>query len=323
MGCGDDRKETGMYRFLLILGASVCWTAAAAAQTRPIQWVSNVNQGVAQAKRVGLPIMFYVTGSSRGDESDLEDAQQAAFRDALVGGIARERFVPVRLVRSTQSKELLTQLGAPTEYGNYLLFVTPEMKSLGTVPPGQVADAKALARQMTAAFRTFRKDLFERELKPTLENKDAKPADTIKALKTIQKLLILEADESVAQLVADAGSNANVRKEAYDTLATLSTPKCAKTLLEAAPQDKLAERALGNCEAGVAEELIATLDSEDFEQFVVAYEALIKICKLDGKKSRGFWSGQNERLINEELDRVEQAAHTTAQRWKARYEPYR
>lgn len=312
-----------MFRLLVTVMAGVCLTASAAAQTRPIQWLSNVGRGVSQAKRVGRPIMFYVCGSGGDEEDDLEDAQQEAFRDPLVVGIAAERFVPIRLARSNQTKELLEQLGAPTKYGHYVLLVTPEMKVLGTVQAGQATEASTLARQMTAAFRKFRKELFERELKPVLEKEDSPPADVLKVLKKIEELLILEADESVVKLAGREGLSANVQKRAYDLLATLSTAKCARALLEAAPNDKLAERALGRCEAGVAVELIPALDSEQFGEFVVAYEALVKICKLGKKKSRGFWKGDNQRLIDEELDRVEQAARETARRWKARYEAYR
>jgi len=313
-----------MFRSLLIVVAGVCLTASAAGQTRPIQWVGNVSQGVSTAQRVGLPIMFYVSGGSKSEgDDDMKDAQQAAFRDALVGGIARERFVPIRLPRSTESKALLEQLGAPTEHGHYVLFVTPEMKMIGTVPPDQVANAKALAGQMTTAFRKFRKELFERELKPKLESAETPVKDIISIFKKIEKLLITEADESVVQLVKERELKPNVRKQAYDVLSSLSTSNCAKALLEAAPGDKLAERALGRCEAGVADVLIAGLESESFDESVIAYEALVKICKIGGKKSRGFWGGKNERLINEELDRVERAGRAAAQRWKEKYEAYR
>ena len=150
-----------------------------------------------------------------------------------------------------------------------------------------------MAQQMTAAFRKFRKELFERELKPTLESKDARPGDVIKAFRKIEKLLILEADESVVQLAKEGRLKPNVQKQAYGVLATLSTPKCAKALLEAALKDKLAAQALGRCEAGAAEELIAALDSEDFEEFVVAYEAVVKICKNLGRGSTEILTGQS------------------------------
>jgi hypothetical protein len=311
-----------MLRSLLIIAAAASLTAQAAAQTRPIQWLSNINQGIGQAKRAGLPIMFYVSGSGR-DDGDIGDAQQVTFRDPLVGEIARERFVAVRLARSTQTKELLAQLGTPTEYGNYIVFVTPEMKLLGQVQPGQVADARVMAQQMTMAFRKFRTELFERDIKPILEDKEAKPANLTKALKHIQKLLITEADTSVVQFVKERELSNTVRKQAYDALAKLSTQNCAKALLEAALNDKLAEKALGRCEDGVADALIPSLDAENFNEFVIAYESLVKICGLKGKKSRGFWNGKNQRLIDEELDRVEQAARAAAQNWRQRYEPYR
>jgi hypothetical protein len=273
---------------------------------------------------VELPIMFYVAGagSERGDD-DMEKAQQAAFRDPLVVEIAKERFVPIRLPRSSQTKALLEQLNVPAGPGYYLLFVTPETKVLGTVPAQQVADAKTLARQMTMMFRQFRKELFERELKPKLENKETPVAEIVEALGKIEKLLIIEGDESVVELLKQGELPPNVKSKAYGVLARLSTPKCAQALLEAAPGDKLAEQALGRCEAGVAEVLITGLASEDFTESVIAYEALVRISGVGGKKPRGFWEGENERAINEELDRVEKGARKAAQRWKERYEPYR
>ncbi len=310
-----------MLRSLMIVIAGLCLTASAVAQTQPIQWISNVNQGVSKAKRDGLPIMFYVAGSSKGD--DLKDAQQAAFRDPLVGSLARARFVTIRISRSTQNKQILEQLGAPTEFGNYLLFATPRMEMIGSIPPGQVADAGTLARQMTAMFRKFRKQLFERELKPKLESKETPVNEITKALKTIEKYLILEADESVAGLLKNGGLSANVKKQVYGTLATLSTSKSVKALLEAAPSDKLAQRSLGRCTPGGAEELLPALDSENDDEFVIAYEAMVKICKLGKKKSRGFWNGKNERLIYDELDRVDQGVRKASQRWKEKYEAYR
>jgi hypothetical protein len=313
-----------MCRSFLMFVAGLCLTGSAAGQTQPIQWLGNVSQGVSQAQRVGLPIMFYVSGASKSEgDNDMKDAQQVAFRDPLVGGIARERFVPIRLPRSTETKQLLEQLGAPTEHGNYVLFVTPEMKVISTAGAGQVADAKVLAGQMTAAFRQFRKELFERELKPKLESADTPVTDVISIFRKIEKLLIMEADESVVQLIKEGRLKPNVLKQAYGVLARLSTPKCAEALLEAAPGDKLAEQALGRCEPGVADVLIAALESESFDKSVIAYEALVKICKIGGKKSRAFWGGQNERLMKEELDRVERAARAAAQRWKDEYEAYR
>jgi len=298
-------------------------TSAAVGQAqRPIQWISNKQQGVAQAKRTGLPIMFYVTGSGRSEGSDLEDAQQRAFRDPLVRGIAEERFVTVRLPQSSENRKMLEQAGAPSGLGLYLAIFTPEGKLVGTIPPGQVAEARVLARQMTALFRKYRVDVFERELRPTLEEEGARAGDILKALKVIERFLIVEADESVAKLLERGQLSASVEKQVYNVLAVLSTPRSVKALLEVAPRDKLAAKALGRCTPAGAEEMLAALDLAEPERFLVAYEAVTKICRIKGKP-RGFWRGQNEQLINAELERVKGAVKETAKRWREQFAAYR
>lgn len=312
-----------MYRALM--AGAVVWalTSSAAGQVqRPIQWASNAQQGVAQARRVGLPVLFYVTGSGR-EGGDLKDAQQQAFRDDLVRGIAEARFVPIRLSQSTDNRAMLEQMGVRIGHGFCLVVATPELKLVGTIPPGQVADARAVARQLTALFRKYRADYFDRELKPKLEEETTRPGDVIKALKTIEKLLIIEADDQVAKLLEREGLSATVKKQVYNTLAVLSAPAGVKALLEAAPRDRLAANALKRCTAGAAGEMLPALESENFEEFLAAYEAVTKICNIKGKKPRGFWGGKNERLISEELERVKEAAAKSARRWRERYEAYR
>ena len=312
-----------MLRSLFVMIAATALAVPATAQTSPIQWGSNIKQAAAQAKSNQLPLMIYVAGSSGKDDDDMKQAQQRSFRDQLVTALAQERFITVRLAKSTQSAAFLNEIGAPSEHGYYLLFTTPDLKIIGTIQPGQVAQAQTLATQMTVMFRKYRQELFEREMRPKLEIKDTKEAEIIAIFKKINKLLLLEADQAVIKLLEERELAANVKKQAYNTLATLSTPACVKALLKVAPGDKLAEQALGRCTAGAAEELIPSLDAENFDEFVIAYEALVKICKLGKKKTRGFWNGQNERLINDELDRVEKGAQAAAKRWKDKYAAYR
>ncbi len=314
-----------MFRSWLIVTASLCWTACALAQgQRPVQWIGNKQQGVAQAQRTGLPIMFYVSGSSRNERSDLEQAQQRAFRDPLVRGIAEERFVPVRLPRSNENREMLEEIGAPGGVGLYLVFVTPDGKLIGTIPPGQAAEAKVLARQMTAMFRKYRVDVFERELKPKLENETAKAGEITKALKVVEKFLIVEADGMVAKLLEREGLSKTVAKRVYDVLAELSTPKSVETLLEAALQDKVAAKALTRCTPAGAEALLPALSPEPPEEkFLIVYEAVTTICKIEKPKPRGFWTGPNQRLIGEEIERVQAEVRESAKRWRAKYEAYR
>jgi hypothetical protein len=314
-----------MFRSCLIVMAGLSLSAGAAAQgQRPIQWIANTQEGVAQAKRTGLPIIFYVTGSGRRDDSDLEQAQRRAFRDPLVRGIAEERFVPIRLPRSNENRNMLEQMGAPAATGLYLACATPDGKLIGTIPPDQVADARVLARQMTAMFRKYRVDMFQRELKPKLEDEAARPGDIVKALKVIEKFLILEADESVAKLLERGQLSKALQKQVYDVLAELSTPKSVDTLLEAALQDKLAATALARCTPAGAEQMLPALDlGQPQEKFLVVYEAVTKICKIKATKPPGFWSGPNARLIAEEIERVKAEVGKTAKRWRDRHEAYR
>lgn len=311
-----------MMRIAFVLGSCLVLVGHACAQ-QPIQWISNTEQGISQARRVQLPIMFYVTGGS-GDKGDnIRQAQQAAFRDPTVSNIAHARFVPIRLPLSTQSKDLLEKLGGPTKHGNYLIFATPDLESLGTIPPSNATQAAPLAQQMTSIFRTYRRQLFERELKEKLEKADTAPAEQISILKTIERHLIAEADDSVVKLLDRSDLQPNVRTQAFNTLSTLSTQRAVEALFKAAANDKAASKALLNCQVVAVEYLLPKLNSEDFEEFVAGYEAIVKIANLGRPKPKGFWGGQNRRLIDEELSRVENGAKRAAAAWRQQYEALR
>jgi len=312
-----------MQRFIVLIASGLLVAAPARAQ-RPIQWISNMNQGVAQARKTGRPIMFYITGKSgNSQQDDILEAQQNTFRDPLVVGIAQERFIPVRLALSTQTKEMLRKLGAPTETGKYLLFTTPNMVSLGTLQPNQVADKNALPRLMTNMFRNYRDKVFEESIKPKLEDPETKDADLIRLFNQIERMLIMKADASVIKLIDGGKLGKNTLKQAYGTLASLSTRSSVQALHKAAVHDKIAVIALNKCTTGGAESLLPMLNSENDEEFFVAYGAMVKICKLGKPKPKGFWYGKNDRLIDEELDRVEKGVRSAAGKWRAKYEPYR
>lgn len=306
---------------LSVLGIVACGlTASAAAQT--VQWISNINQGVGQAKRTGLPLLLYVTGSEK-EGGDIKDNQQRAFRDPLVRDMIGARFVPVRQAYGSASKQILQEVGASPETRLAIVCITPDGKLVGTVGTGEIEEARALARQLTTLFRAYRTGVFEREVKPKLEDDATRPGDLVKALNLIEKLLITEADQSVAKLLENEKLTTTVRKQVYDVLAVLSTPPSVKALLEAAGNDKLAATALKRCTPAGAEELLPALDLEQQGKFIVAYEAVTAICKIKGTKPRGFWNGKNERLLHDEIERVEAEVRKSAKRWRDRYEAYR
>jgi len=327
----------GRASFCLLLALVGVGLASAQGQ-RPIQWIGNVQQGINRARAAGLPVLFYVSGSRRGDDSDLEDAQQRTFSHPLVRGLVQARFLPVRLARSTETTKLLQRIfasraadaraggGGPTaapRFGRFLLCATPELELIGVILPGQATDAQAFARQLTGMFRKYRAGVLERQLKPLLESEEARPRELLGALRTIQRLLILEADQSVARLLERDRLNTTVRKEAYDTLAVLSTRASAKALLEAAAHDKRAAQALRRCTPGVVEELLAALDLSKPDRFMLAYQAVAEICKIRRTRPLGFWTGKNPELISRELEQFEREARRVAKRWKDRYEAYR
>ena len=74
---------------------------------------------------------------------------------------------------------------------------------------------------------------------------------------------------------------------------------------------------------GAAAELLGALESEDSGEFLVAYEAVTKICKIRGTKPKGFWSGKNQQLLADEIERVTEEVRRAAKRWREKYEAYR
>jgi len=321
-----------MLRLWCVVATGLWLVGSSSAQgQRPIQWISNVQQGVGKAKRTGLPLMFYIAPSSRVDDGDLDDAQQEAFRNPLVRGIAEERFVAVRLARSNETAKLLAEMGVGggatggglVRYGGYVVCGTPNGELLGVIAPGQVASAKALAGRMTTVFREYRVKIFDEEVKPKLKREGARPADIINALKLVDRFVITEADGELVALLEEAQLSKTVKKRLYDVLAVLSTPRGVKALLEIAPRDKLAAAALARCTPAGADVIWSTALQGDKEQFIAAYTAVTKICKMKGVKPRGFWGGPRQQLIDAEIERVTKEVEKTAKRWRETYGQYR
>jgi len=309
-----------MLRLCLIVIAGLALPALAEGQS--VQWLSNAKQGVSKAKSTGLPIMFYITGSRR-DADDLKKAQDQAFRDPLVRAMVRERFIPVRLPLSTTTRDLLAQMNVPGAAQFSIVVATSKGRSVGIIGPAQIRNPRMLVQQMTTLFRKYRKEMFDTELKPKLEKADARPGDLIKALRVIDKFVIPEADETVAKLLERDKLTKTVKKEIYDTLATLSTQRSVEALLEVITQDKLAATALGKCTPAAAEQMLPDLDPERPGRFQVVYDAVTKICKIKGTKSQGFFQNKDAALINKEIERVKGEVVKAAESWRRRYEAYR
>jgi hypothetical protein len=302
---------------------AVLSTTPVALAQNPIQWKTGGRQAITLAARQQLPLMFYVTGSKDDTNSDLSDAQQRSFSDPLVVGIARERFIPVLLSRTSVNMPILEELKLPTSHGLYVALMAPDGELLDQVGMSDVANARTLAIRMTGAFRTFRDKFFDANIRPVLEDSSKKFQDLRPAFKQIKRMVILSADQSIVDLLDRPDLNLVARKEVLNLLAVLSTRSSVETLVTAAIEDRQAAMILSRAEIGAVEHLLRYLGDNDAERHNVAYQAIAKISKLAKPKAPGFWKGSNEKAQSDEIARVEARARDVLARWQETVGNYR
>lgn len=307
-------------RLVSMFAAWILLTAAQSAvrADNPIQWMSDLQEGVRTAKRTQRPILFYVPGSREDRGSDLRSYMVETFRDRMVNEIVWSRFVPVRLQRSNENLQMLAKLGAPVAVGLYLAVVTPDGELVGVISPLQAANPQTLVEGLTDLFRKYRTDLFTRELGRMLEDPESKPAQIAYALRLIRQFLIVEADDSVVRVLERDDLTDGLRGDVYETLAVLSTKASVKALLKRAADDPLARRALGQCTPGGAEALLPGLRSDDPELASDVYAAVVAICRVPEAKGPAFWKNAGDEDKQREIERVEKRVTERAERWRSR-----
>lgn len=306
----------------LVAVAVASAVAAVDTPAQRIQWLDDAEQGAAKAKQTRLPILFFIAPPRGDDRGPTPEAPQV-FRDPTVSRIILERFVPVRLRPSTASEVLLKQLQAAESPPFTIVIAAPWGKRVDAIPASEVAEAKKLAERLTELFRKYRTVLFQRDFKATFEDPSAKLSDIVEALKAIQSLVIVEADEDAVALLGRDKLAADIREQVYVTLAALSTERSASVLLEAALRDEAAARALAKCTPAAAEALLPALQLEDRDRLILAYQAVTKICHVEDTRPQEFWSDSNKQVQLEEIDRVRQAVSQSAAAWRHEYAPYR
>ena len=294
---------------------------AVAQQSVALKWSLKVEESVARAKQTRQPLMFWVLGRSASRDDRIERDQKRAFSDPLVLELS-SRFVTARLSRS-RYRDLLEKWNLSSRTNLEIVFVTPDGDKIDTLAPQGVRDPEVLARKMTLVYRHYRQVMFEQELKPKLEDEAASDEDLQRALKLIAQFVILSADQSVITLLERETLDSSVRKEVYETLATLSTSASVETLLEDAIGDEQAGAALAHCTPDAAERMLPGLEDEDPLVRLTVYHAVTRICKLRGVKSDRFWEGRNQVVKRKEIERVRRLVSTTAERWRQRYAEYR
>lgn len=299
-----------------ILIAALATTAIAQS---PIQWEASANRGVAEARRTQQPLLFYVVGDDDVEESDLKDAQDRSFRDPTVRGFVQQRFVPVKLSQTSTTAELLRNLKVRADFGLFLLVVTPDSDLVGKIAPVDAASPPRLLKRLSTLFREYRAALYKAELRPVLKADELQPQQMGTALRLVREFLIAEADQSVADLLERDKLTERLRRDVYDTLATLSTKRSVAALLKAAERSTAARGALRECTPAGALHMLPALTSSSGDVRPYVYDAVTAICEVDDLESELFWDVAEPGPRQKEIERVEREVRETASRWREKY----
>lgn len=305
-----------MRRMALVL---VGYVVAVAAAQQGVNWITDPGRAAQLAKQANRPIMAWVRDSSEDRADDLERDQKRAFQNPMVLKQLR-RFVTLRLSQ-TIHRDVLGQFGFSSTANMELSFVAPDGTVLDRMAGGAVANPEALASKLRQVFRAFGAKVYEADVKPVFAKEDAEPKALKTALDQVGEFEMQVADKDVAALLDRQTLPKNLRKDAIDALAQLSTQVAVDKLLELArADDSLAEKALLRCTPAGAALLIATLkpDVEPFDYLV--YSTAGKICKVPKVLPAKVMEKYTVDKRTEEAQRVKQAVDEVAARWKAENE---
>jgi hypothetical protein len=294
----------------------VSFCACLSRAQNPVQWSGSVSQSVDRAAEQSLPLLFWVTGG-RGADDDLSDAQSECFRDPVVVGIVQKHFVPVRVSRSSNVIEQAEKLGLPTSHGLYCAVVTFDGKLMGQMGPDVVADPVAFAAQLNQAYAHFCQDLYERDLRPLLEDPAAPKEKVRLAVQTVWRLGIHQADGAVIAVLNRKDLQPSERSRLYELLASLGTQSCIAALLDRA-DDKAAAAALLKAEPGALDFLIPALPTEDgpvTARQMAAYQSVARICRMPSTISSAWWEKAKPDDRRKELEQLKARAQTVADYW--------
>ena len=311
-----------MRRALLITAlAGACAAAAPAQDPYGIPWSLHVEDCIAQAKQTRKPLMFYVVEHRYCNVGELILNQQKAFRDPMVLELAA-RFIPVRLSR-TRYGDLLESWNQSREAALQIVFVTPNGVRIDVLSPNGAAEPVSLTRKMALVYKHYRDVLFEKELRPVLENEEASVDMLARVMDLVKQFIIPSADQPVIDLFERESLAPLIANKAYNTLAVLSTDDSVLFLLDEAVETAAAAEALKLCTPGAAETMLSELESDNPYVQLAVYQAVTKICRVERVKPDRFWTGKNRYVLNKEIKRVKKIVKSNARRWRERYAEYR
>ncbi len=308
-------KRTATAALVIVFGA-------ATASAQGIKWGTDVKAGIEEAKTQLKPLMFYVLGRSSDRDRDIERDQIRAFQDPRVIEMAR-KFVTVRMSRSVH-RDTLRGWGVPDQANMWIVFADGEGRLLGDpLGAGGVGIADSLAQRLTLAFQAFRNTLFEETLREKLTNAETEIDDIQIALRLVRDYTITVADNAVVELLKREKLAEPLRAPAYAALAKLSTqPAVDELFRRALAKDESARAALYDITPTGATRLLPKLAGEVTAERIVAYNAIVKACKVKSSKPDAFWEQQPAKAQDEEIRRVSKAVERAAENWRENYEPY-
>lgn len=280
-----------------------------------IRWTLNVQQAVAQARKTNTPLMFYIKGSSGGDDDieDFERDHKRAFADPRVYALSK-KFVCVQLSRSRYRQQLEQWQISPRTNLN-IVFAAPSGERIGfPLAASAIAVPATLAAKMQEVYERWGRHLFKSEVHPTLSNAESKPADLQKALDLAKRYEMRDADRDVLALL-DRKLDKRTQSKCLDALAAIASKLAVDALVDrAAGGDRLAAKALQELRPAGVPTLLTYLGGEDMARHIVAYHAVVKVCRIRGAKPDAFWKGLNAASKQREIDRVRHEAEEYMQR---------
>jgi hypothetical protein len=204
-----------------------------------------------------------------------------------------------------------------------IVFVTPEGAKIDELSPGAVKNPDSLAQKMGLVLKSYAQSVYEKEVKPVLEDENADPKKLTAALQTVEDFSTTAADEAVLKLLKRQGLNEAVSAKALTVLGKLATQPAVDELFGRAANDRKADDALRKAPPIAAEHLLSHLGGPDAAKHVLAYEIVCAICKIKDPKKAVFWEGTREKPKTDEINRVKKIATQQAAKWKERHEQYR
>lgn len=298
-----------------IIGLCVLLLAcpAALAQSASIRWGQDVRAAIEQAEKSDLPLMFWIIGSSsdRAEMEDTERDQIRAFGNRQVVELSK-RFVCCKMSMSQHRKDVQKWQALNFE----IVFATANGDKIDSMPAGGATNADTLAQKMRMVSASFAQTIYDRDIKPVLENDKATPKELRAALDSINKLDIRSADSDVLALLRREGVDPAVASRCIEVLGGLATRPAVEELFERAATDKKAADSLKKSPPVAAGLLVEHLTGNEPAKRLLAYELITAICKIKDAKQDAFWNGTNEKIKTDEINRVKKIAEKAADKWR-------